>query len=182
MTPSDKSYRTISLTQGQHALVSIEDYIWLSQWKWFAIWNRNSKSFYAARRGKNEHGKTITIRMHREILGLPRCGASCRTMVADHRNRNTLDNTRDNLRVATSGQNRINQRARSDNSSGYLGVTKHPSGKWQAQITVNRKHRSLGLYVDAAAAHAAYRMEAERIHGEFTALGSIEEKASLLQE
>jgi hypothetical protein len=50
-TPSEQSYRTIPLTQGQFALVDEADYESLAVFKWHAIWNINTKSFYAVRNG-----------------------------------------------------------------------------------------------------------------------------------
>lgn len=90
MTSPTELYREIPLTQGQVALVDASDYEWLMQWKWFALWNKTSRSFYAARNPKNIDGKRAHIRMNRLILGLeygdPRMG--------DHRDGNTLNNLR----------------------------------------------------------------------------------------
>lgn len=133
-TPSP-FYREIPLTQGQVALVDTSDYEWLSQWNWQAHWAKHTRSFYAVRTSY-QGGHKMSINMHRLILGLlsgdPRKG--------DHANRNTLDNRRENLRIADSFQNAQNASRRSDNSSGYKGVCWHkPTGKWSAYINVEKR-------------------------------------------
>src|ERR1035437_5666546 len=68
MTPITE-YRTIPLTQGQVALVSLHRYDELSRYKWHARWSKRTKSYYA-KRNSRIGGKHITILMHRSILGL----------------------------------------------------------------------------------------------------------------
>ena len=64
---SHVSWRFISLSQGQFAIVDADKYEWLMQWKWCI---HESKFGYAyAVRG--EKGKTIS--MHRQILNCKKC-------------------------------------------------------------------------------------------------------------
>jgi len=80
----------------------------------------------------------------------------------DHRNRARSDNRWVNLREATPGQQRQNQLARSDASSGFRGITYLPAKqKWLARIALHGKRRHLGLHgtiIDAVAA----RLQVER--------------------
>ena len=69
---------------------------------------------YYAGRARPGGGKMIS--MHREIAGA-RDGED-----VDHRNRDSLDNRRRNLRKCTKSQNGANRPAQRDNSSGYKGV------------------------------------------------------------
>ena len=85
----------------------------------------------------------------------------------DHINCNRSDNRIENLRLASRSQNIANSRRHSDASSGYKGVTWHPSGKWHARIKQNGRSRSLGLFADPAEAHAAYCTAASKAFGEF---------------
>ena len=71
-SPLGKLYREISLTQGQIAIVSPEDYERLNQFTWFAQWADHTQSFYAVRNARGSDGGRVFIRMHREILGLGR--------------------------------------------------------------------------------------------------------------
>jgi hypothetical protein len=87
----------------------------------------------------------------------------------DHINGDPSDNRITNLRPATSSQNKTNSRRRSDNNSGYKGVSFDRSRqKWQARISVaGRSARRLGRFDCPVAAHAAYVAAAEKHFGEF---------------
>lgn len=124
---------------------------WASQWRW---------SLTAAgyvRRG-TVAGEFL---LHREILALkhgdPRQG--------DHRNGNPLDNRRENLRVATHGQNQQNRRGGNRGAlSGHRGVAFNARrGKWIAYADVDGKRRYVGCAFatedEAAAAVAQFRRE-----------------------
>jgi hypothetical protein len=155
--PLDTSYKIIPLTQGQNALVDSEDYDWIMQWNWYAHWYENTKSFYAYR----QYGRT-QVSMHSEIL-------KCGPYESDHRNHDTLDNRRNNLRICTHVQNMSNRRW--GNSDGYKGIKFFPKlGKWMARIQFGNKRKYLGLYESAEAAARAYDMAAKELHGEFANL------------
>lgn len=105
--------KTIPLTKGYVALVDDTDYDLLSQWKWTA--SVGPYTVYAYRKsGPSECQQNIL--MHRVILQA-RLGARI-----DHWDGNGLHNWRGNLRFCTPRQNMLNQRIRSDNTSGYRGV------------------------------------------------------------
>lgn len=168
MTSPNPSYRIIPLTQGQFAIVDAADYEWLVQWKWHAAWCECTRSFYAKRTEKRVNGKQKTIRMHREILGLMFGHQS----KGDHWNHNTLDNRRDNLRPADSAQSSQNRKIRTDNTSGYKGVTWHKRlKKWQVRVSIKGKRHHLGYYDDIVEAYKVYCEAAKKYHGEFACLG-----------
>jgi hypothetical protein len=163
MTPQEEEYRLIPLTQGQWAIISLIDYDELMRWKWYARWNPGMKSFYACRK-INVNGKTVTVQMHRQVLGLvqddPRKG--------DHKNTNTLDNRRSNLRIATHSQNMHNHRKRADNKSGYIGVYLFKRiGLYRAFIVLNGKQIHLGYFKTPEEGAEARRIAALKYHGEF---------------
>ena len=84
--------------------------------------------------------------------------------VVDHINGNGSDNCWSNLRDVSQTVNLENQRwARSNNKSGYLGVTKH-RGKFRATIGNDKKQIYIGLFDDANEAHKAYIEAKRRIH------------------
>ncbi|TXI99675.1 MAG: hypothetical protein E6Q35_02320 [Chryseobacterium cucumeris] len=85
--------RKIPLTQGKSALVDDADYEWLSKWKWHAHKDKNGVLFYAERRDKSRTPRIV--KMHREILKTPGY------LVVDHKNRNGLDNRRQNIHNCT---------------------------------------------------------------------------------
>lgn len=117
--------KEIQLTQGQVAMVDDKDFEWLSQWKWFAAWCPDTRSFYARR--------YPGIIMHRVIMNTQK------GIDVDHINHNTLDNRRENLRNVTRQQNTMNKKwAQTNNILGVLGVQKKGSG-FRARIRINGK-------------------------------------------
>lgn len=65
----------------------------------------------------------------------------------DHINRIRHDNRFENLRLATSADNKHNTSDRWNNTSGHRGVVWHKhTKKWQAQISANGQHHYLGQF------------------------------------
>ncbi len=143
----------IPLTQGLFSIVDDEDYEYLMQWKWQTQFNHCGIP-YAVRQG---------IRMHRLLSGLQKGDGK----IVDHRNCNSLDNRRHNLRICTNSQNCMNSKPRKG-SSIYKGVTLHAkSQKWQAQVHFRGKHIRAGSYHSEVAAAKAYDAKAKELAGEF---------------
>lgn len=155
--------RTIKLTQGKIALVDDSDYEIVNQFKWYA--RRGYDTFYASCDAVTER------HMHRFILGLSKTDPE-----VDHINGNGLDNTRKNLRLATSTQNKANRPKAVGKSSIYKGVCWDKNRqKWLATITIDYKLKYLGrfdLEIDAA---LAYNKAAIEQFGEFAQLNIMEE-------
>lgn len=83
----------------------------------------------------------------------------------DHINGNPSDNRPVNLREVTHAENMRNQRLRTNNKSGRVGVyVRKDSGKWAAQIRVEGRNIALGLHDEHQAAIAA-RAAAEKQYG-----------------
>jgi hypothetical protein len=141
--------RKIALTQGKFALVDDEDYESLVQYRWYA--QKHAHTSYAVRTvcsPMKEGIRTKTmVYMHQQVLGLKGI---------DHRDRNGLNNQRQNLRPATNSQNAQNHRKKPGSKSRFLGVTWHKENKvWRAQICVEGRRLSLGCYpVETEAARA----------------------------
>lgn len=162
--PLDQSYRLIPLTQGQNAIVDVEDFDRLSQWNWHARWNKCTKSFYAIRYERTAIGHRRRVAsMANEVLG-------CLEEV-DHRNHNTLDHRRDNLRKCTRIQNMQNQGLSAKNKSGFKGVSwRKELGNWRARIQTNGKEITIGCFPSAEEGARAYDEAARKYHGEFAHL------------
>jgi hypothetical protein len=154
----------IPLTQGQFAKVDEADYAALACFKWFACWDPKTKSFYAARNVRIENDpkrRQKRLMMHNAVLKVPS------GFIVDHRNHDTLDNTRLNLRAATAGQNAANMR-RAATSSGVRGVYWHKRDKrWTAGIGHGKKLINLGYFKTLEEAVEARRAAVEKFHGEF---------------
>jgi hypothetical protein len=167
--PLDESYRFIPLTQGQNAIVDVQDFEWLSQWNWCAVYDQKTKSFYATRTvylgGGRENRKTKNCKMHRLILGLEG------DQQGDHKNRDTLDNRRRNLRPADFSGNVINRGIQKRNSSGFRGVSwEARRGEWRAQIAIGGIGEHLGYFQSKEKAARAYDKAAKIKHREFAQL------------
>jgi hypothetical protein len=156
----DGNVAYIKLTQGKEAIIDAEDIDLVSSFNWCA---HGKTSFYAARGVSLGNKKTKIVFMHRVIAKTPE------GMDTDHINGNGLDNRKENLRHATSSQNKHNQGARCTNKSGFKGVSwSKKAGKWVAQICVNKKTKNLGYFESAADAHKKYCEASALMHGAFS--------------
>jgi hypothetical protein len=91
-------------------------------------------------------------------------------MEVDHKDRNPNNNAIDNLRLATSSQQKQNRGVQSNNRSGLKGAyyhAIHKGKKWRSQIKVGKRLIFLGYFDTAEEAHAAYCAAAKEHHGEF---------------
>lgn len=152
--------REITLSRGLVAIVDDVDFGRVAAvGKWYA--NPSGRTFYA-RKNFWVGGQCRSVRMHTFITGWD---------FVDHRNGNGLDNRRANLRQATQAQNSMNRARRSDNTSGYKGVSPYGRrGRWSSTIHVGGKKRCLGIYASAADAARAYDAAARGHFGEFARL------------
>lgn len=161
--PTDKPFRLIPLTRGLNAIVDVEDFETLNQWNWSAHWNEYSRSFYAIR---TDHQLKRGVFMHTYLV---KCDEG---QIVDHRNHDTLDYRKENLRACTHAENTRHGRIRKNNSSGFKGVSFHKgAGKWMAYIRYLSTGRTyLGLFLTAEDAAKAYDEAAKVHHGEFAKL------------
>lgn len=98
--------------------------------------------------------------LHRDLLQAPA------GRLVDHRNGDTLDNRRSNLRLCTHAQNIRNQRHRTDGVSRYRGVLKS-RGRWVARIKVDYRQIHLGTYEHEHDAALVYDVAARKHFGDF---------------
>lgn len=146
--------KEIKLTKGFTTLVDDEDYDIFSKWKW-----KYHYQGYACRTGK-VNGKYVNYYLHRVIIDAKK------GQQVDHKNRNRLDNRRENLRIATSTQNNINSSPRRNSSSKYKGVNWHLDGRWKVSIQVAGKTIGVGWMLSEIEAAKAYDSAALYYHGE----------------
>jgi hypothetical protein len=86
----------------------------------------------------------------------------------DHINLVRHDDSLLNLRRATCSQQGANTRLRTNNTSGFRGVSwDNRRRKWRAQICVKGRRRSLGFFDTAADTHLAWWQAAREVWGEF---------------
>ena len=161
-----EAYRRIGLTDGKFAVVDEEDYYRLGNFGWCA--RTSFGKTYAIRFVDMPKRGAVMISMHREIMNHPK------GLLVDHRNRNTLDNRKENLRLATHSQNSFNrQKTKSKTSSQYMGVSfDKRRGLWVVKINHNNKSIWLGRFNSEIDAAKAYDEAAKKYHGEFARLNS----------
>lgn len=86
----------------------------------------------------------------------------------DHINGIRDDNRLVNLRDCKHSENMMNGIIRSNNKSGFKGVSwDEESAKWKAQIYAEKRKINLGRFTCAKEAHEAYCIAAFKYHGEF---------------
>lgn len=86
----------------------------------------------------------------------------------DHEDNDRQNNCKLNLRAATQAQNNKNSSMNRNNTSGFKGVSfSKQKNKWQATITVESKHKSLGFHIKAEDAALAYDAAALHHYGKF---------------
>jgi hypothetical protein len=126
--------------------------------KWHV--SRRNYGVYFATTVWTFNGKSYEVRLHRIIAEAPP------GVLVDHRNGNTFDNRRENLRWCTDSQNAQN---RSDSHSGivgYRGVT-IAGKKFRAKITVGKQIIHIGCFDTPEEASEAYETKAKELFGEF---------------
>lgn len=147
--------------------VSDEVYPEVSKNVWSVEWG--GSTYYASRQttilGIRKH-----IKLHNQLMNPPK------GMFVDHRDRNGINDTFENMRYASHRDNCRNRGIRKDNISGYRGVSwNEQMGKWQASI-YDRKMYYLGWYDDPVEAAIAYDVAAKERFGEFAYLNFDENK------
>lgn len=90
-------------------------------------WSKSNNGYVVARNGE----KKQLMLLHNFIMG---------SKYIDHRNRNRLDNRKENLRNATSQQNNMNKSIQKNNKSGVVGVFfDNKRQRWIGSLTFNNK-------------------------------------------
>lgn len=148
----------LCLPHGKYTLIDDEDLDFVRKWHWGTVIAKG-RAWYVRRSLPMEaDGKTRKEYLHRALTGAG--PLEC----VDHRNRDTLDNRRGNLRVCTYAQNNSNTRIRITSKSGFKGVSWNTSDKrWKASVG----QAFVGNFMTAIEAALAYDAAAIEAFGEF---------------
>lgn len=141
--------KTITTTNGYTVLVDDEDYKRVAHYNWFY------------------DGKVRCPALGQKPLGDFVLNIITAQMV-DHKDRNPLNNQKQNLRLVNYSQNAANSSLKSNNTTGFKGVKylKH-RGTWQARIKKDYVTHHLGTFKTPEEAAAAYDTGARLHFGEF---------------
>lgn len=152
------------------------DYLIFNKLKW-SLSNGKYTSYARTRiSGKN-------VFMHRLILGLTNP-----KILVDHKDRNGLNNQRENIRICTPSENQKNKKP--SGVSKYIGVSRHVSKRkyknksgviieykahpaWFSSIKYNGKYICLGRFKNEEDAAKAYNEAALKYHGEFARINQL---------
>jgi hypothetical protein len=161
-------FRRIYLGEGKWTILDGQDYYRLRRYRWVAY--GRGTSTYAFRYKFVGPNKTTMMAMHSEIME-PKEG-----MFVDHKNCDSLDNRRANLRYATRTENNRNRRKKKNATSQFLGVCiDKKTGRWISAIAYNKKRIWLGRFDSEVEAAHVYDKAAKKYFGEFARLNFPQE-------
>ncbi|SAL09333.1 pathogenesis-related transcriptional factor and ERF protein [Caballeronia udeis] len=146
--------KEIPLTQGKIAIVDDEDYVYLSQFKWYAVRVKNrsgEREYWYAGRGYRVKGQASPkqVYMHNEVL-VPMPG-----LITAHSNCDGLDNRKENLYAGTKSQVSYRKRLAQRDLPRATRFSENKR-KVEADIGFAGKKIYLGRFDTAEAAEKAY--------------------------
>jgi len=128
----------------------------------YNFWYAHATQYLGTINGKPKYK---SLQMSKVILDVPRG----RKVFVDHKNHNTLDNRKENLRITDFPENMQNRKSKnSNNTSGYRNVSWDKSyEQWKVQLQVNGKNTCLGYFDDVNKAGEFAKIKREELYGEF---------------
>jgi hypothetical protein len=109
-------------------------------------WSINGGGYAFATFHDIENNTYKPIIFHRHVMQLDNTNFE----IIDHKNRNRLDNRKENLRIANRTENSINKGIQSNNTTGIIGVSKnsHRGKTWRSRISYNKIQYLIGYFDD----------------------------------
>jgi HNH endonuclease/AP2 domain len=155
----------LTTSKGEKIEVDDDDVHWLGRFKWFVIESCGNKY---ARTNICQHSTPMHRLIHPDGI------------MVDHRDGNSLNNRKSNLRAATKAQNSQNKKKRAGTTSRYKGVMWCPANsKWAARISRRGSEKKvayhLGYFLSERTAGEAYDRAASDMFGCFAATNGLAE-------
>jgi hypothetical protein len=147
----------------------LEDYDKIKDYCWREIIHKKTGHNEVVAQSRDKK----TIRIHWVIYG----------KYYDHADRNTFNNRKNNLRKASYTENARNYSKLKNNTSGFSGISWDKSrSQWVAYITINKKRKKIGRFVNKYDAIIA-RLQAEAEYfGEFAPQRHLFEEYNIIYE
>lgn len=178
-----QGYITLTL-YGQNeqyaTLIDIADWDKVKDYRWMVKANKHRPQgytyafAYGPERYRDKRGRLRArmVYLHRLIMDAPS------DLLVDHKNHDTLDNRRSNLRLATRSTNAANSNPLKGAISGYRGVfpSQSKSKPYRVQLASRSPSRiHVGHFVCPIEAARAYDAAALKLFGEFAVLNFPDE-------
>ncbi len=140
------------------AKVDESDWYKISRYRWCVTYNTKENRITGLKTSDP------WTKLHRFVLNI-----TDPKILIDHKNGDVLDNTKENLRTCSPGENARNIKSdRKNSKTGIKGITWHKSSKkWAAQIQINNKRIWLGTFPSKEDAINAYERAAKEHFGKF---------------
>lgn len=146
--------------------IDLEDFDLVKDKYWYPSYAKDVNGYYAKHTEYlglyNGKPKYKMHYMHRIIINAPKGKR------VDHKDHNTLDNRKSNLRFKNCSDNGKNRKSKNkNNKSGYRNVSwNKKAGQWAVQLIVNGKNTLLKMFNDVHEAGEYAKIKREEIYGE----------------
>jgi len=140
-------FSIILTNKGKEILVDSEDFDWLNRYKW----HLNEKGYAVCGIYDPVTQKTKKYRMNRMIMGFPK-------KFVDHKDRDKLNNRRNNLRLASRTQNGFNSKMFSTSTTGLKWICWDKSrNQYHVSTKINQRKINVGRFDTLEQAKQAVR-------------------------
>ncbi|HNC58874.1 MAG TPA: AP2/ERF family transcription factor [Leptospiraceae bacterium] len=147
----------IRLKNDVYALIDLDDLEKVSKYRWCYYTNKTT-GYSTVRATKKSKSSSVVIA--KVIMGVVE-----ESIIVDHIDGNTLNNKKENLRLATLAENNRNKASAKNSQVEFVGVVKRKTG-----FGANIKNRWLGTYKTAEEAARVRDVAAIEEYGEFARL------------
>lgn len=161
--------KEIKAGSGRAAFVDDSDFDLVNSHNWQSHSHRRTFVVHRKRKMTDPQDLPKKIYLHRFILNAKK------GQIIDHKDGNSLNNQKSNLRFCTNAENARNSRSRIGATSRFLGVSKHRTNraKWVAQYQEYGKSYHIGIYESEVEAALAYNVAASFAFREFARLNVV---------